>query len=213
MTLCYFGGSHMTPIRRCLGSLLLATTAFGASVHAQQGDTLTIKRAADLREAPNDSARSVASLALQSQVTRLGARQGPWIEVRTAQGASGWVHMFDAGVPPSAQGGNAASGALRGLTSLFGRGSAASTVTTPTATVGIRGLGAEDIANAQPNLDALARAEAMRQDAAQARLFGSTATLSAQVVQPLPVPPPPTRAAAPSGTGRPGAAPSGGAER
>ena len=203
----------MTPIRRCLGGLLLATTAFGAPVHAQQGDILTIKRVADLREAPIETARSVASLALQSQVTRLGARQGPWIEVRTAQGTSGWVHMFDAGVPPAAQGGNAASGALRGLTSLFGRGSAAPAVTTPTATVGIRGLGAEDIANAQPNLDALARAEAMRQDAAQARLFGSTATLSAQVVQPLPVPVLPTRAATPAGPGRPGTTPSGGAER
>ena len=204
----------MTRFRPFLGSLLLATSVFGAAVHAQQGDTLTIKRAAELRESPSETARSLGPLAVQTQVTRLGARQGPWIEVRTAQGASGWVHMFDAGVPPSAQGGNAASGALRGLTSLFGRGAAASAVTTPTATVGIRGLGAEDIANAQPNLDAVARAEALRQDAAQARLFGSTATLSAQAVQALPVPPAPARAATNTGTGRPGATPNtGGADR
>lgn len=203
----------MTRFRQCLGTVLLAASTFGASVSAQQGDMLTIKRAAELRESPSETARSVAPLALQSQVTRLGARQGPWIEVRTAQGASGWVHMFDAGVPPSAQGGNAASGALRGITSLFGRSTAAPAVTTSTATIGIRGLGAEDIANAQPNLDAVARAEALRQDAAQARLFGSTATLSAQVVQPLPVPPAPTRAATPGGPGRTGAPPSTGADR
>ena len=204
----------MTRFRQCLGALLLATATLGASVNAQQGgDTLTIKRAAELRESPSETARSVAPLAPQSQVTRLGARQGPWIEVRTAQGASGWVHMFDAGVPPSAQGGNAASGALRGLTNLFGRSTSAPAVTTSTATIGIRGLGAEDIANAQPNLDAVARAEALRQDAAQARLFGSTATLSAQVVQALPVPPAPTRAAAPTGPGRTGTAPSAGADR
>ena len=203
----------MKPLRQCLGGLMLAATALGAPVHAQQGDTLTLKRAAELRESPSETARSVAPLAMQSQVTRLGVRQGPWIEVRTAQGASGWVHMFDAGVPPSAQGGNAASGALRGITNLFGKSSAAPAVTTSTATIGIRGLGAEDIANAQPNLDAVARAEALRQDAAHARLFGSTASLSAQLVQPLPVPPAPTRAATPSGAGRTGPAPSAGAER
>ena len=113
--------------------------------------------------------------------------------------------MFDAGVPPTAQGGNNASGALRGITSLFGRGTGQPAVTTPTATAGIRGLGAEDIANAQPNLDAVARAESLRQDAAQARLFGSDATLSAQAVQPLPVPPAPTRATTTgTGTGRSG---------
>ena len=203
----------MRPFRNCLWAFLFVASAIGTPVHAQQADTLTIKRAAELRESPSESARSVAVLALQSQVTRLGARQGPWIEVRTAQGVNGWVHMFDAGVPPSAQGSNTSSGALRGITSLFSKGSAQPAVSTSTATIGIRGLGAEDITNAQPNLDAVARAEAMRQDAAQARLFGSTATLSAQVVPPLPAPQPPIRAATPGGTNRPGNAPTGGAER
>ena len=205
----------MTRFRPVLASLLAAATTFSASVHAQQGDTLTIKRTAELRESPSDTARSVAPLAVQTQVTRLGARQGPWIEVRTVQGANGWVHMFDAGVPPTAQGGNNASGALRGITSLFGRGTGQPAVTTPTATAGIRGLGAEDIANAQPNLDAVARAESLRQDAAQARLFGSDATLSAQAVQPLPVPPAPTRATTTgTGTGRPaGSSNTGGSDR
>ncbi len=50
------------------------------------------------------------------------ARRGPWIEVRSAQGVTGWVHMFDVGTTPVAQGGNFATGALRGLTGLFGGG-------------------------------------------------------------------------------------------
>jgi hypothetical protein len=102
--------------------------------------------------------------------------------------------MFDVGSTVPAQGGNTATGALRGLTSFFGRSSAqAPAATTSTATIGIRGLGAEDIANAQPDLAAVARAEALRQDAVRARQFGTDAALVAQLVEPLPLPPAPTR--------------------
>jgi len=173
----------------------LALLAGGAYAQSPP-DTLTIKRATELREGPGESARGIAPLPLQSQVTRLGARQGPWIEVRTAQGASGWVHMFDAGTALPAQGGSTTTGALRGITSFFVRGTAQPA--TQTATIGIRGLGAEDITNAQPNLEALTRVEAMRIDAAQARQFGSAAPLVALAVAPLPVPAPPIPA---TGTG------------
>ena len=54
--------------------------------------------------------------------------------------------------------------------------------------MGIRGLGAEDIANAQPNPAAVGRAEALRLDAGQARQFAMQASLSPQNVEPLPVP-------------------------
>ncbi|MCY7306191.1 MAG: SH3 domain-containing protein [Rhodoferax sp.] len=188
-------------------ALLLA-----ASAHAQT-DTLTIKRPSELRDGPSDAARSVAALPLQTQVTRLGQRQGPWIEVRTAQGASGWVHMFDVGMPPAAQGSSTTTGALRGITSFFGKGNSPAATTTGTATVGIRGLGAEDIANAQPNLEAVARAEGMRQDSAQARLFASSAALTAQAVVALPVPALPTRASAGTGQAGTGAPSSGGTDR
>ncbi len=159
-------------------------------------EPLVIKRPTELREAPQEAARSLAALPAQSQVTRLGSRQGPWIEVRTAQGVAGWVHMFDAGAGVPTQGGSTTTGALRGITSFFGRGTAQPATTTATSTVGIRGLGAEDINNAQPNLEAVAKAEALRQDAAQARQFGSSAALVAQSVLPLPVPVLPARGAA-----------------
>jgi hypothetical protein len=174
--------------------LLVAAAAPAQQAQPAQADSVIIKRATELREAPGEASRSLAPLPAQTQVTRLAARQGPWIEVRNAQGVTGWIHMFDIGAsaPAPAAGGNVATGALRGLTSLFGSGGAPTQArTASTATIGIRGLGAEDIANAQPNLAALAQADTLRVDAAQAQRFGAVAALTAQPVPALPVPPPP----------------------
>ncbi len=177
-----------------LAGLLLLTAAAAQWVQAQS-DAITVKRPAELREAPSDGSRSLAALAAQAQVTRLAGRQGPWIEVRSAQGVSGWIHMFDVGAAAApAPSGNVATGALRGLTSLLGGRTRAPAATGATATIGIRGLGAEDIANAQPNLNALSQVEAMRQDAAQGRQFGADAALTPQTVAALPVPALPAKA-------------------
>ncbi len=185
-----------------LSGLLLATLAASRLAYGQT-DTVTIKRPAELREAPGENARSLGALPVQTPVTRLTARQGPWIEVRTAQGATGWIHMFDVGTALPAQGGNTATGALRGLTGFFGKGSSqAPAATSGTSTIGIRGLGAEDIANAQPNLAAVAQVESMRLDTQQARNFSVDAALTAQTVAALPVPAPPNQPAA--GNSRPG---------
>lgn len=185
---------------------VLTTTAL-----AQSGETLIIKRPAELREAAAETSRSIAPLGPQTPVSRLGSRQGPWIEVRTAQGQTGWIHMFDAGLPPQQAQGNTASGALRGITSLFGGGSARPATTTATSTIGIRGLGAEELANAQPNMEAVAQVESMRQTSAQARGFGTLAQLQPRAVEPLPVPTPPARSTPAAGGGTtPGGAVTGG---
>jgi hypothetical protein len=182
-----------------MGYCLLAASLGAASppALAQSGEAVVVRRPAELREAPGDAARSLAPLAVQAPVTRLGERQGPWIKVRNAQGQEGWVHLFDvgaAGTPPS--GGNAATGALRSLTNFFNKGSAqAGSSTLPTSTVGIRGLGAEDLAHAQPNPGAVSQAEAWRLDAGQARQFASNAALASQAVPALPAPPRPQPAA------------------
>ena len=173
--------------------LALSVAVLAATqVHAQS-DALLIKRPAELRQAPGESAPSLQALPVQTAVTRLTARQGPWIQVKTADGTTGWVHMFDVGsssAPATAN--STATGALRGLTNFFNRGSAQNApTTTATSTVGIRGLGAEDIANAQPNLAALTQVEGMRLDAAQARKFAADAPLAVRAVDPLPVPTPP----------------------
>lgn len=164
-----------------------------------QTEAGVIRHAAELREAPGETSRSLASLTPPAPVTRLGERQGSWIRVRSAAGAIGWVHLFDvgtAGTPgATAAAGdgnadsNATTSALRGLTRLFSKGNTGGT-TVATTTVGIRGLGAEDIANAQPNPAAVAQMETFRLDEAQARQFASSASLVSRIVEPLPQPGP-----------------------
>ena len=177
-----------------LATLLLALTL--APLVQAQNSLMVIKRPTELREAPSEGARNVAALAANASVTRLTARQGPWVEVRNADGATGWIHMFDVvAAPPassSSSGGNLATGAARGLTSFLGGGTRAPVQTAAaTSTIGIRGLSAEDLANAQPNIAAVTQAEALRANAAQAQQFGAQAALTTHTVPALPVPPAP----------------------
>lgn len=169
-----------------LGTCLLL---LGSALAHAQSESVLLKRAAELREAPGENSRSLAALAVRTPVTRSGARQGAWIQVRTAEGASGWVHMFDV-ASSTATVPSAGTGALRGLTSFFNKGSAQGGTTTATSTVGIRGLGAEDLARSQPDMAAVAQADTMRLDADQARQFAASAALSSRAVEALPVPAP-----------------------
>jgi hypothetical protein len=157
------------------------------------------RRATELRATPADSGRSLAALPAQSPVTRGGERQGPWVQVRTAAGATGWLHLFDLGpatTTASADSGgaaNAVGGALRGVTNLFGGNRPTQAATT----AGIRGLGAEDLAQAQPDTAAVAQMDKLRQSEADARAFAGSAALRPASVTPLPAPAAP---AARSGT-------------
>jgi hypothetical protein len=186
----------------CLGALLLLGPVATAS--AQTGAAI-VQRAAELREQPSATATSLAALPVQTFVNRLGERQGAWVRVQTLTGAVGWVHLFDlssAQAPAAAQGtgGSTAASALRGLTGFFAKGSAQAPVAhAPTSTLGIRGLGAEEIARAQPNLSAVSAMETQRQSEAQARQFADRAAWVSVAVDPFPEPPRP--AAAPTTSG------------
>ena len=173
---------------------LLAALFFSSAAWSQspaQGETVLIKRAAELREGPTESSRSIMALALQTTVVRLGEKQGAWIKVSTPDKTQGWIHMFDVTSPATGGGsaGNAGTSALRGITNFFNRGTAqAPGSTVATSTLGIRGLGAENLNNAQPNVAAVAQAETLRANATQARQFAATAALVVRTVEPLPVP-------------------------
>ncbi len=173
---------------------LCAALLFSTTVWAQapaQGETVQIKRAAQLREAPSESSRSVMPLTLQTSVVRLGEKQGAWIKVSAPDNTQGWVHMFDvtSSASASTSTGNAGTSALRGITNFFNRGSGqAPGSNVATSTLGIRGLGAENLNNAQPNLAAVTQVESLRVNAAQARQFGSAASLVTRTVDPLPLP-------------------------
>lgn len=180
--------------------ILALIVAFGCGpVQAQQGEPAMLKRPAELRDAPGETGRALAALPAQEPVTRLGPRQGPWIQVQTGAGVAGWVHMFDVGPAAAGAGaapasGNALGGGLRGITSLFRGSSPAPRVAT--STIGIRGLEAEDLARAQPDLNAVGRMERLRQDENGARQFAAEAALAAATVPALLAPP---RGSAPQG--------------
>lgn len=182
------------PPHRCaaLALALLAPLAWSQ-------EAAVTKRATELRQAPGPTSPALAALAAQTPLTRLAQRQGPWVQVRTGEGATGWVHLFD--VAPASGGGARAAGdganPLRAVAGLFGGGGSN---TTGTAASGIRGLGAEDLANAQPNPAAVGQMEALRQSEADARSFAGRAALQAVAVEPLPAP---ARAASPAGGGDP----------
>lgn len=179
-------GSHVRIARVCAVLGLLVACATPALA---QEEAAVVRRASELRESANASSRSLAALPAQSQVVRVGERQGPWVQVRAAGNQTGWVHMFDLAAPgtTAAPSGTAATGTLRGVTN-FLRGSGGTNPTVPTSTIGIRGLDAEDLANARPDMDAVARLEAMRLSEAQARDFASHAPLIAVSVPALPAP-------------------------
>jgi len=172
-------------------NLCVMLLALLASAVLAQTDAMVTRRPLELREAPDDGARSLAPLTAQTPVTRLAGRQGAWVQIRTAQGTTGWVHMFEvgpAGAPAAAPTGNAATSALRGLTGFFDKGSAPAPSSGTTSVIGIRGLGAEDIANATPNPALVSQAETYRADAAQAKRFAGEAALQARDVPALPAP-------------------------
>lgn len=129
-----------------------------------------------LREAPQPNAKSTP-LPANAVVTRLEERQGPYLRVRTSDGKTGWLDMFDlqsgAHAAPAAAPG---TGALRSLGQAFSPGSTRST-TVATSTVGIRGLDADDLANATPNLAAVDAAGQFKASEKQARQFAQRAGL------------------------------------
>lgn len=187
-----------TTLRVALATALAA--ALAPPVLAQEA--AVTRRAVELRDTPADKGAVVAALPAQAPLTRLQERRGPWVQVRTAEGATGWVHLFDIGPAAAAGEGSGAGGALRGLSGLFG----GSRPTQTGSTAGIRGLEAQDIANATPNPAAVRQMEGLRQDEAQVRAFADRAALRPVPVEPLPAP---ARSAAPAGAtpGNPGSAP------
>ena len=194
-------------------AMLLDNTALAQSATSDQppGEAMLIKRPAQLREAPSESSRSLQALPLQTSVTRLGERQGPWIKARTTDGSTGWLHMFDvtsaSGGTPANPVASAGAGALRGITNFFNRGTAQQPGSqVATSTLGIRGLGVENLANAQPDVAAVAQADALRITAVQARQFAATVALASRPVDVLPpVAAPPAPAGLPGTSGTSGA--------
>ncbi len=158
---------------------------------AQTAQPMTVKRNADLKKSPEPTAETVVPLPANQVVSHAGERRGAWMQVRTDGGKQGWMRLFDlSAAPVAATGGDGSSAPALG--GLF----AANKPRTATATLGIRGLDANDIAQAQPNPGAVTQGEKLRATEAQARQFAQRSGLSPKPVDDLQ----PARSATPATT-------------
>lgn len=168
----------------CLASLLVS-----GGLLAQTAQPMTVKRNADLKKSPEPTAETVVPLPANQVVSHAGERRGAWMQVRTDGGKQGWMRLFDLSAAPVA-----ASGGDGGSTPALGGLFAANKPRAGTATLGIRGLDANDIAQAQPNPGAVTQGEKLRASEAQARQFAQRSGLSPRPVDDLPA----TRSGAPA---------------
>lgn len=173
-------------------------------------DTAVIKRDTQLRQTPSDSGKSMAALTAQSTVTRTNERKGPWVQVQSAQGTVGWVHMFDIEASTSsggnsnttaATGNNPLTQGLRGLGAIFGGGKSSTVATSTAGSTGWQegnttAQAYSSTNNAAPqsttnNPATIRKMEAQRASAAQAQRFARSGGLQARSVPALPIPPAP----------------------
>jgi hypothetical protein len=140
---------------------------------AAAAEPATLIRAAELKQAPATDAATVATLAENAAVDAL-ERRGGWTRVK-AGAAEGWVRML------GLRFGGAAKAGDSGVAELF---NVARTGTSGTqVTTGVRGLDAEQIANAQPNRAELAKMKRYAARPEAAASFAAEAKLSPVAVE------------------------------
>ena len=129
-------------------------------------------RTTELKQEPATDAPTVTTLQENAAVQAL-ERKGGWTRVKAADG-EGWVRMltlrFGATPKPGASGASQLFNVAR-------TGTSGTQVTT-----GVRGLDAEQLANAQPNAAELAKLEKFAAERGAAEKFASQGKLAAQPV-------------------------------
>jgi hypothetical protein len=153
--------------------LVLLGTAALLALAAWAQEAAFTNRSTDLKETASAGARTVATLPENTSV-KVIARGGGWTRVE-ANGQSGFVNVFHLRFPVAVESSSTSSSGLGAITGLFG-GKPAPQKTT-IATTGIRGLTADDLQNASPNPEALAKAQGYRSDKPAAERFAKDGKL------------------------------------
>ena len=147
-------------------SLLGLLLVFAASAWAQE--QAFTNRATELKDRGANDAKTVASLP-ENTAVKVVARAGGWTQVE-ANGQKGFVRVFHLRFPATVEKGSASSGnALASITGFLGGGRGSQQANS--ATTGIRGLSPEDLKNAAPDAEALAKAQSYRADKPTAERF------------------------------------------
>lgn len=135
----------------------------------------TVIRATELKQQPATDAATVAPLAENARVNAL-ERKGGWTRVKAEGGAEGWVRMLAlryAGAGEARQG----DAGIAQILNVARTGTSGAQVTT-----GVRGLDAEQLANAKPNAAELKKMEKYAASRNGAGGFAAKGKLSAQQV-------------------------------
>jgi len=138
----------------------------------------TVIRATELKQEPASDSATLGALAENTAVEVLERKSG-WTRVK-AQPGEGWVRMLALRFGGTFGGTAPAKPGATGVTQLFNvarTGSSGTQVTT-----GVRGLDAEQIANAQPNPAELSKLEKFAADRDTAAGFAAQGRLSATPV-------------------------------
>lgn len=141
----------------------------------------TVLRNDKLYSQPSASARVAASVPKGASVEIL-AKQGGWLRVKAGK-STGWIRLL------SVRAGAGGLGGV-GVGDVVGAATTRSDPTRVVAVAGLRGLNEEDLKQAQFNADELARLDALKVTAAQARSFAARSGLAAVKVADLPKPEP-----------------------
>ena len=145
-------------------SLLLLVPLLAAAEPA------TVIKPAELKQEPGSDAATLATLPENTAVDAL-ERKGGWTRVKTSAG-EGWVRMLSLRLG----GATTAKPGASGLTQAF---NVARTGTSGTqTTTGVRGLDADQIANAQPNPAELAKLEKFAANREAAASFATEGKLA-----------------------------------
>lgn len=164
----------MRTIRWCLALLVLALPMLAAAQ-----DQAFTNRDTELKERADAASGTVAALPASTAVKVL-ARAGAWTQVQ-ADGRTGFVRVFHLRFPATVEGSSSSSspsgsnpfaalGGLIGGNKLDERAKVAST--------GVRGLSKEDVKNANPDAQALAKMQSYRADAPEAQRFAREGKLA-----------------------------------
>ena len=151
-----------------LAVLLAAFTGLGFA----QEQAFT-NRSTELKDKGANDGKTIATLP-ENTAVKVVQRAGGWTRIEGG-GQAGWVRAFHLRFPSTVEQSSSSGGFLGSIGGgLFG----GKTKQATTATVGIRGLSAEDFKNANPDAGALAKMESFRVDKAGAQAFAREARLA-----------------------------------
>lgn len=158
---------------------LLSLVALGTCCSLALAAPGTVTKNSELRSAPALDASLKGKVASQAKVD-IVATKGGWVQVKTADGLTGWLRLLNVKPAESKSAGS-------GLKGLVTAGNVARTGSTgSTAATGVKGISKEDLAGAKANFTEVAQLDRYRASAAEGQQHARSAGLKAQDVPALP---------------------------